>query len=136
MALEILYELEISGSSIEESVRKRRESGSRAPSGFTVSLAGGVRDNLADLDTVISKYAEAWSVDRMPVLDRNIIRLALYEIFHEADIPVSVSINEAVEMAKKYGTEDSGKFVNGVLGRIVQDFEAEIKKSEERSETK
>jgi N utilization substance protein B len=60
----------------------------------------------------------------MPLLDRNIIRISLYEMLYEQDIPFSVSINEAVELAKAYGTEDSGKFVNGVLGKIASELQA------------
>ena len=72
-----------------------------------------------ELDITIGEVSENWSVSRMPLVDRNILRIATYEIEYSDDVPASVSINEAVELAKVYGGEDSSKFVNGVLGRIA-----------------
>ena len=71
-----------------------------------------------ELDETVSKYATNWKLGRMATIDRNILRIATFELLHAADIPPKVAINEAIEMAKKYGDKNSGKFVNGVLDKI------------------
>ncbi|TSA51557.1 transcription antitermination factor NusB [archaeon] len=78
----------------------------------------GVIDRLSDLDELIERYAVGWHVERLAVLDRNILRLGLYELLHAPDIPAEVAINEAVELAKKYGTENAQSFINGILDRV------------------
>lgn len=88
---------------------------------FILSEVRGVLDNLSKIDELINKYSDDWTVNRMASTDRNILRLAVYEILNCQDIPVSVSINEAVEIAKKYGDEQSYKFINGLLGSIAKD---------------
>ena len=87
---------------------------------FADELTRTVLEHVGELDEIISELAEGWSLERMPGIDRNILRLALAEIIHFDDIPVSVSIDEAVELAKEYSTERSGNFVNGVLGAFVR----------------
>ena len=74
--------------------------------------------SLDEIDELIISYADNWDLNRMAVVDRNILRLAAYEMIHREDIPPIVSINEAVDIAKKFSTEDSGKFVNGILDKI------------------
>jgi len=85
---------------------------------FADALIRGVLENRPLLDERIKKYAKNWDLHRMAVVDRNIMRLAIYEMLHRDDIPPIVSINEAVDIAKKFSTEDSGKFVNGILDQI------------------
>jgi len=85
---------------------------------FALQLFEGTWDKRAVLDGLISKYAENWEMDRMAVIDRNILRLAAYEIMDMQETPVSVIIDEAVEIAKKFSTSDSGKFVNGILDKL------------------
>jgi len=87
---------------------------------FAVELARGVLGHRAEIDAWLNKLAVDWSVARMASVDRAILRLAAYEILYRDDIPASVSINEAVELAKRYGTADSAKFVNGILGSLVR----------------
>jgi N utilization substance protein B len=87
---------------------------------FAEQLTRMVLDHVGELDEIISELAEGWSLERMPGIDRNILRLALAEIIYFDDIPVSVSIDEAVELAKEYSTEESGSFVNGILGAFVR----------------
>ncbi|MHC1717063.1 MAG: transcription antitermination factor NusB [Acidaminococcaceae bacterium] len=88
---------------------------------YALALLDGILTNLTAIDTRIAAYAIDWAVDRMPAVDRNILRIAIYEIFLSPDaIASSVAINEAVEVAKKYGTEDSARFINGVLGKMVK----------------
>lgn len=89
---------------------------------FILSVVRGVLENLSKINELINKYSDDWSVNRMASTDRNILRLAIYEILYCQDIPVSVSINEAVEIAKKYGNEQSYKFINGLLGAIAKDL--------------
>jgi len=85
---------------------------------FSNFLIDGVYKNRDSIDSTISKYATNWQVQRMPVIDRNILRIATFELLSAGNIPPKVSINEAIEMAKRYGDKDSGKFVNGVLDKI------------------
>jgi N utilization substance protein B len=85
---------------------------------FAEPLIRGVLENREKIDEEIRKYAQNWDMRRMAVVDRNILRLAIYEMLFRDDIPPVVSINEAVDIAKKFSTEDSGKFVNGLLDRV------------------
>jgi N utilization substance protein B len=121
VVLEILFARELNPNSVEEIIQARKACGEAVPSEFGQRLISGIFEHLNELDSLIEKYAENWRVERMPLTDRNILRLALYEIIYETDIPVGVSINEAVELAKTYGTDDSGRFVNGLLGRLVRE---------------
>jgi N utilization substance protein B len=120
-ALQILYQSEITGDPVPTILRDRSfnvEDGE--PSEYCLSLAAGAAARLDAIDREIEVTSEHWSLMRMPFVDRNILRLAVYEIMFEHDVPHSVAINEAVEMAKVYGGDDSSKFVNGVLGRIAE----------------
>ncbi len=85
---------------------------------FSIDLVNNIADKIALLDEAISSYATNWELDRMATVDRNILRLASFELLYRKDIPPKVAINEAVDLAKKYGDLDSGKFVNGVLDKI------------------
>ena len=85
---------------------------------FFLELVKGVNENHSQIDFFLDKYSKNWKISRMPVVDRNIMRIATFEFLKYSDIPRSVTINEAVEIGKKYGTRDSGSFINGVLDRI------------------
>lgn len=125
-ALNILYQREITGDSIDRILELgsySREEGEL--SDFCRSLLDGVEEHQVEIDEALSEISEHWSVSRMPLVDRSILRLAAYEILFADDIPASVSINEAVEMAKVFGGDDSSKFVNGVLGRLAETSEEE-----------
>jgi N utilization substance protein B len=126
-ALEILFQREITGQSLPEVLKVREEASGETVSGFCVKIIQGVEKYKREIDQLIREYTDNWALERMPVVDRNIIRIGLYEILHEPDIPVSVSINESVELAKVFGGQDSGKFVNGILGRIAQELKASSK---------
>ena len=94
---------------------------------YAESLVRGVTEHRAEIDERLSATSENWSVDRMPVVDRALLRLAVYEMVYVDDVPISVAINEAVELAKTYGGEDeSSRFVNGVLGRIARSMEEAV----------
>jgi len=121
-ALKILYRIEIAKESADSSVQdfwsKSGKSINKDVRDFTDSLVRGTVENIKAIDEVISKYADNWNISRMAVIDRNIMRMAVYEMLYRDDIPPNVSINEAIELAKKYGDVDSGKFVNGILDKI------------------
>jgi N utilization substance protein B len=88
---------------------------------YARTLVEGVQAHHADIDSLITRYADRWAIDRMPVIDRILLRIALVELLWGSDVPVAVAINEAVELAKALSTEDSGRFINGVLGRLVEE---------------
>ena len=90
---------------------------------FLEELVFGTLKVLPVLDEIIGQVALAWNIERMANVDRNVLRLALYEIYFREDIPVNVTLNEAIELAKLYGDAESGKFVNGILGKIAADPE-------------
>jgi transcription antitermination protein NusB len=92
------------------------------PQRYTTELAKGVEDHQARIDELISKHAIDWSLDRMPVVDRAVLRMASYELGWCDDVPTSVVISEAVELAKAYSTEESGGFVNGLLATIAHEL--------------
>ena len=90
---------------------------------FTERVVEGVWRNRAEIDALIESHSTNWRLDRMPAVDRNILRLATYELLFEREIASSVTLNEAIEIAKRFGTEESGAFVNGVLDPIARDLD-------------
>jgi len=95
--------------------------------GFSRNMIAGVLENQKDIDALITKYAPEWPLEQITTVDRNILRLGIYELKFDKDIPPKVAINEAIELAKTFGGESSGKFVNGVLGAIYKDQGGEAK---------
>lgn len=97
---------------------------------FPHTLVRGVLAHHVEIDALITKFAPEWPLDKITVVDRNVLRLGIYELKFDAGIPAKVAINEAIEIAKAFGGESSGKFINGVLGAIYKEMEAkgEIKK--------
>ena len=87
---------------------------------YAVGLVEGVAENLDRIDELIASYAEGWTIDRMPVVDRNLARIAVYELLYVPEIDDPVAITEAVELAKQMSTDDSPRFLNGILGRIAE----------------
>lgn len=120
-ALQMLYQREMTGQSIDRILGEGSYSlEDGEPDDFCRELVRGVESDMDAIDEMIGQTSEHWTVARMPLVDRNILRVATYEILHSPDVPASVAINEAVELAKTYGGDDSSKFVNGVLGRIAE----------------
>ncbi len=140
MAMQMLYQHELGGSSLDQifasfdphghledaegtaaaaadSPAARRSKESLA---YARRLVEGTLDNLSSVDTLIRRHAENWRLERMPAIDRNILRLAIYEMLHEAEVPRVVIVDEAIELAKKFGAESSGRFVNGLLDGVLQ----------------
>ncbi|HPQ70965.1 MAG TPA: transcription antitermination factor NusB [bacterium] len=89
---------------------------------FSDRLVKGVIDHFAEIDQLLSRYSENWTLERMTGVDRNILRMAVYEILYCDEIPKNVTINEAVEIGKRFGSEDSGAFINGIIDKIARDF--------------
>lgn len=92
---------------------------------YIIDAIKSIKENLEEIDTHISKHLEGWDLDRLAKVDLSTLRIAIYEILYREDIPIEVSINEAVETVKKFSNEDSFKFVNGVLGSFVRTIEKE-----------
>ncbi len=114
-ALELCYELEQRPGSLDALLADLPV----APEEYSVALARGVEEHQEEIDALLRRYSEHWALERMPVVDRAILRLGSYELVFEPDTPTGVVISEAVELAKEYSTKDSGRFVNGMLGRIA-----------------
>ncbi len=129
IALTILYQIELTGdapSEIVEANRKSLQDEGGIPD-FSLELVSLVLEHRPELDCLIEKYAERWALDRMPIIDRNVLRLGLSELIFREDIPPGVTINESVELAKEFSNPDeSGKFVNGILGRFLSERGKEI----------
>ncbi len=120
MAVKVLYQADMSGVSIAEALQLycTHFGGSEEKRAFAKELLDGVHTHLDEINSLISRFSENWRLERMSLVDRNILRLASYEILCRPDIPGKVSINEAVEIGKKFGSEESGAFINGILDRI------------------
>jgi N utilization substance protein B len=90
------------------------------PEPYAVRLVVGIERELGRIDDLLDRHASGWELERMPAIDRSILRMACYELIEEPDVPVAVVIDEAVELAKSYSTEDSGRYVNGVLSGVAR----------------
>ena len=120
-ALKILYQIDISKISAQDCVDDFYGANIDVDSdvqNFSISLVNGATDNIENIDKIISEAASNWQINRMATIDRNILRLSSYELLYCEDIPPKVSINEAVELAKKFGDSESSRFVNGILDKI------------------
>ena len=120
MALQALYEVDSTEHNIEKALERllTEEALPKENAGFARSLVTGVIQNKDEIDQNIQNFAPAWPLKQIPVVDRNILRLAIFEILIDNRVPVKVAINEAVELAKTFGAGSSSKFVNGVLGSV------------------
>ena len=117
-ALDILFEADVRGTEPLATARDRLAQSDPPVPDYAVTLVEGVTENRARLDELISTYAEGWTLDRMPAVDRNLLRLGVYELLFRADIPDVVAIDEAVDLARELSTDESPRFVNGLLGRL------------------
>jgi transcription antitermination protein NusB len=90
------------------------------PAPFAVDVVSGVGEHLDELDTWITSYAKDWTIDRMPALDRALLRMGVFELLHRPDVPTGAIISEAVELAQRFSTDESSRFVNGMLARIAE----------------
>ena len=124
-ALQALFQIESSSDDWRESLELfwRDRPSAQAVRNYATTLVAGAMQNMERIDAVIGKVADKWALGRMGGVERNILRLAAQEILFMPEVPSKVAINEAVEVAKKFGTEDSGRFVNGILDAIKEMFE-------------
>lgn len=119
-ALRALYQIEMTKDSAEQSFEmlcQHHEADAKAIP-YARELVLGVREKCADIDALIRRFAENWRLDRMSLVDRNVLRIAVFEFCYRPEVPARVILNEAIELAKRYGTEESGAFVNGILDAI------------------
>jgi transcription antitermination protein NusB len=116
-ALALLYEAEAKGTDPAEVLAGLPSD----PDPYAAELVAGVGQQIDTIDSLIAKYARDWALDRMPVLDLLLLRMATFELANQRDTPIAVVINEAVELAKSYSTDDSSRFVNGVLAKIAEE---------------
>jgi len=122
-ALDLLYETDIRGTNLLETLQARdipaQGTDARPIREYTRELVNGVSDNRRKIDELITTYAQGWDMDRLPAVDRNILRLGIYEILWSTSVPTSVAIDEALDLAKELSSDDSAKYIHGVLGRIA-----------------
>ncbi len=119
----MLFQLEASGQSVTDVIRTYKSSFGEGslPDEFSNNFFNSISQNIKNLDETIKKASDNWRLERMSRVDRNIMRMGVYELLFEHDTPVKVVINEAVELAKHFGTDESASFVNGVLDRIAKE---------------
>jgi transcription antitermination protein NusB len=120
-AIDILYQADITDADPNLVLAEWLEAG-RVVSAFTTELVEGVQDHLPEIDLLLEERTEGWTVARMAALDRTILRVAIHELRHRADVPASVAISEAVEAATDLSSEGSPRFVNGILGKIASEM--------------
>ncbi len=131
IAMKLLYQLEIQKDDREAQIRRVLEENSFSEKDrqYVLEVVDGVRQNLAHIDKAIEIHSKGWKIGRISKIDLSIMRLSIYEICFRDDIPYNVSINEAVELAKKYSSEDAGSFVNGILSKVSKVSELPEEKS-------
>ena len=117
-ALSLLYEAEQKGVPAGEVLDELPV----PPEEYATDLVVGVADHRDETDDLIRRFSKGWTIERMPVIDRTLLRMGTFELGHRPDVPTGAVISEAVELAKRFSTDDSGKFVNGLLGRIAQEL--------------
>jgi N utilization substance protein B len=125
IALQFLYQLDLSGDADPEPSAAEfwaRHAIDAEAHRFADGLVRGTKANQAKIDQVIAQFTEHWDLERMAVVDRNILRVAVFELLWESEVPAKVAINEAIEIAKKFGTAESSRFINGVLDRIRREL--------------
>ena len=123
IALQILYQLEVNPLDPDKARELfwRNFSPSEEVKEFSVRIVEGVHRHKGEIDTLIDKYSEHWRLDRMDRVDRNILRIGVFELMYCDDIPIKVALNEAIDLGKKFGSEESGAFINGILDRLSKD---------------
>ncbi len=126
LVLRLLYAREITGESLDALAASLR-GGADGPPGlpsFSADLLRRIDEEGERIDGIIQGYANRWTIERMPAIDRSLLRMGIAEILFLEDVPPGVTVNECVELAKRFSTEESGRFINGVLGHFIRDLEA------------
>ena len=117
-ALDLLYAAEVRGEGADEALDRAIAEGEAPSNDYTVVLVRGVVEHAARIDELLATYSEGWTLDRMPAVDRNVLRLGVYELLYEDDVPDTVAVTEAMALVRDLSTDESPPFVNGVLGNI------------------
>jgi transcription antitermination protein NusB len=120
-ALDVLFESEVRGLSLDGTLQERLDANEPPVNHYTVTLVRGVVEHRERIDGLLSSYSEGWSLERMPSVDRNVLRVAVFEVLFVADVPDAVAVSEAVNLVRDLSTDESPGFVNGVLASIVRD---------------
>lgn len=119
-ALDLLFASELRGEPVTEALDRAIAEGEGPTNDYTVTLVRGVVEHQDRIDALLSQFAEGWTLGRMPAVDRNVLRIGLYELLHADDVPDAVAVSEAMALVRDLSTDDSPAFVNGVLGNIVR----------------
>lgn len=137
LALNVLYQVDVAKFPPQEALKTALENVDLDESAaeFSEILVNGTLQNLEEIDEKLCQLSVGWELQRQPAVDRNILRMAIYEMLSLDYIPTSVSINEAVELAKRYSTEESGRFINGVLGALARKLDTDKEDEDVRSDT-
>jgi N utilization substance protein B len=119
-ALDVLYASELRGESATEALDRAIEEGEGPTNEYTADLVRGVSEHQPHIDEVLASYSEGWTIDRMPAVDRNVLRLGIFELLYADDIPDAVAVSEAMALVRDLSTDESPQFVNGVLGAVLR----------------
>jgi transcription antitermination protein NusB len=117
-ALDLLYAADLRGESAVDALDRAIEAGEGPTNAYTDSLVRGVVEHVTRIDGLLSEYSEGWSLERMPAVDRNVLRLGVWELLYADDVPDAVAVSEAATLVRELSTDDSPSFVNGILGAI------------------
>jgi len=120
-AVDLVYEADLRGADPVTMLAERIALADPPINNYTIELVEGVAEHRAAIDQLLSEYSEGWTLERMPGVDRAVLRIGLFELLWSPDVPDAVAIDEAVELAKTLSTNESPKFVNGILGRVLRD---------------
>ncbi|MDO9390679.1 MAG: transcription antitermination factor NusB [bacterium] len=127
LALQALYQMELTGIPPEEALYDIRQRNSGQAIDFTISLVQAVAGNIQEIDQVIERSAKNWKLSRMAVVDRNILRLGVAQLMYlQAEVPPKVAIDESIELGKKFGDGQSGKFINGILDNVYKEMAKQV----------
>ena len=121
-ALQVLYQIDVAGYNADKAYENclKNLCPLEGVKGFSLEIVKGVAEHKKEIDDLIKKYSEHWVLDRMAVVDKNILRMAIFELIYCDDLPYKVSIDEAIELGKRYGADDSPSFINGILDNIAR----------------
>jgi N utilization substance protein B len=119
-ALDLLYASDVRGESAADALDRSIAEGDGPTNVYTASLVRGVVEHLARIDEVLSSYSEGWTLARMPAVDRNVLRLGIYELLYVDDVPDAVAVSEAMALVRDLSTDESPQFVNGILGAVLR----------------
>lgn len=117
-ALDLLYAADLRGEPATETLDRAVEEGAAPSNDYTITLVRGVVEHQARIDELLSTYAEGWTLERMPAVDRNVLRLGIYELLYVDDVPDAVAVSEAMALVRELSTDESPPFVNGILGTV------------------